>query len=605
MFLLKSFFFFYLILTFCALSFFSAVPDSPYGPPGAYPPYYGQHPSAGYQYPSSPIRSHPAGIDASGGERYPSYHGQYPPHYGSYGGYDRSYYEGDGRRDAQSPGKRLRMDESQANNEGRKEGEDGDGHPGHHQHPPPGRGYYERGGYGYPRDSESFDNGSEGGSKRRPAPPPVSKAPSYPPPPSPTRYGPGADSSAASYPGARRSHQTPHGSGSDQSYNNASMYSPRAPPQRFFPQRYEDGHAPPHDYYGRYPDAPPYSYPHPSAYGREEHPLAVEDDNRMTSPQRRPKGSHSVSSKDSPMKPRPSTTAQAAIAAGMTEPASAKEVDFDVTDPPSEPFTLPSTKPVISQSSEINSNDVLCGRGGGTNTQVGNRRFRLLVQEFQPTYLLCRRKEKPLIARTIVLIIRNRGGRFLKKNEDDGTFLDVGDEKAEAKTSQALREGLDVRACRSTIDGKKKPSRIRKKKLVKKEDAERRMEEAPISEESPHPGSHPHLTEGGYGYPPPPYYYGYDPYYPPPYGAPAYNQPPYSPPQRKRVRGPPGDAGYEYSPYPPYKGYGYHYPPEHQRGYGAPPGHQDLSREEDNAMGWDMDFSPPKSSVKRQADGEP
>merc|ERR1712165_334211 len=124
----------------------------------------------------------------------------------------------------------------------------------------------------------------------------------------------------------------------------------------------------------------------------------------------------------------------------MTEPASAKEVDFDINDPPSEPFMLPSTKPICNQSSDINIHDVLCGRGGGTNTQIGNRRFRSLVQEFQPTYLLCRRKEKPLIARTIVLIIRHRGGRFLKKNDEDGAFYEVGDEKAEAKTSQALRE---------------------------------------------------------------------------------------------------------------------------------------------------------------------
>merc|ERR1719469_128376 len=146
----------------------------------------------------------------------------------------------------------------------------------------------------------------------------------------------------------------------------------------------------------------------------------------------------------------------------MTEPASAKEVDFDVTDPPSEPFTLPSTKPVISQSSEINSNDVLCGRGGGTYTQIGNRRFRSLVQEFQPIYLLCRRKEKPLIARTIVLIIRHRSGRFLKKDEGSGMLFEVGDEKAEAKTSQALREGLDVRASKGSSTDSKRKSRKKK-----------------------------------------------------------------------------------------------------------------------------------------------
>lgn len=110
----------------------------------------------------------------------------------------------------------------------------------------------------------------------------------------------------------------------------------------------------------------------------------------------------------------------------------------------------------------MNSYDVLCGRGGGTNSQVGNRRFRKLVQEFQPIYLLARRKEKPLLARTIVLVIRKRGGRFLKKDEETGELYEVGDAKAEAKTSQALREGLDVRATKSAasslMDKKKKKS---------------------------------------------------------------------------------------------------------------------------------------------------
>jgi hypothetical protein len=64
------------------------------------------------------------------------------------------------------------------------------------------------------------------------------------------------------------------------------------------------------------------------------------------------------------------------------------------------------------------------------------------------------------LARTIVLIIRKRGGRFLKKDEESGELFEVGDSKAEAKTSQALREGLDVRATKSAsgsiLDKKKK-----------------------------------------------------------------------------------------------------------------------------------------------------
>lgn len=50
-------------------------------------------------------------------------------------------------------------------------------------------------------------------------------------------------------------------------------------------------------------------------------------------------------------------------------------------------------------------------------------------------------------------VVRKRGGRFLRKEEATGFLYEVGDERAEAKTSQALREGLDVRAC---AGGKKK-----------------------------------------------------------------------------------------------------------------------------------------------------
>lgn len=150
---------------------------------------------------------------------------------------------------------------------------------------------------------------------------------------------------------------------------------------------------------------------------------------------------------------------------GILLPKAASEVDFDISDPPLEPCTPASKQPICESPADVNSYDVLCGRGGGTNSQVGNRRFRKLVQEFQPIYLLARRKEKPLLARTIVLVIRKRGGRFLKKDEETGELYEVGDSKAEAKTSQALREGLDVRATKSaasTIMDKKKKKKSQK-----------------------------------------------------------------------------------------------------------------------------------------------
>jgi len=142
-----------------------------------------------------------------------------------------------------------------------------------------------------------------------------------------------------------------------------------------------------------------------------------------------------------------------AIFTGIHIPPAANEVTFDVLNPPLQPVTSPSIEPVVSELSKIKSNDVLLGRGGGTNGQIGNFRYRNLIRSFKPLYLLCRRKDKPLIARSVVLIIRNRGGRFLIRDERSAeakAFYEVGDEKAEAKTAQALREGLAVRSNTTT-----------------------------------------------------------------------------------------------------------------------------------------------------------
>eukprot|EP00978_Attheya_sp_CCMP212_P017868 scaffold48121_cov47-Attheya_sp.AAC.16 len=96
--------------------------------------------------------------------------------------------------------------------------------------------------------------------------------------------------------------------------------------------------------------------------------------------------------------------------------------------------------------SQIKEHDVLCGRGGATNNHIGNKHFRSLVTDYQTEYLGSKKRDKAGIARQIVKQIRERGGRFLKKVDGgDDTWIEVGDKKATEKTSQALREGLDVR----------------------------------------------------------------------------------------------------------------------------------------------------------------
>ena len=229
-------------------------------------------------------------------------------------------------------------------------------------------------------------------------------------------------------------------------------------------------------------------------------------------------------------------------------PKSASEVDFDIADPPMSPIIPPSLPhlPVLESATLMTENDVLCGRGGGTNSQMGNRHYRALVRDFQPTYLMAKRREKPKMARSVVLIVRHRGGRFLRRDETDGRLYEVGDEKAEAKTSQALREGLDVRATKTaanhlmgTVGSEDSPSSKKRKNSPTEQKPLQSMKSPRITQPVIHRASRPSRP-----YPHPPSVAGY---YPPP----QYHPDPYY-----RSRGYPSTA------------YGYH--PQ----YGAQPSHR-------------------------------
>jgi hypothetical protein len=88
-------------------------------------------------------------------------------------------------------------------------------------------------------------------------------------------------------------------------------------------------------------------------------------------------------------------------------------------------------------------NDVLLGRGGGTNNHPGNKKYRELVEERKLRYVNATRTEKPLIALEIVTWLREKQsppGRFLQVNESTNMWDDVGYKRAREKASQALRE---------------------------------------------------------------------------------------------------------------------------------------------------------------------
>jgi hypothetical protein len=99
--------------------------------------------------------------------------------------------------------------------------------------------------------------------------------------------------------------------------------------------------------------------------------------------------------------------------------------------------TLP---PSAVGTNDFKEHDVLSGRGGGTNVHPGNRDFRDLINKYRTIYLKAKKNDKPAISRAIVKAVRSKGGRFLKKNEKDNLYYEIGDAQAREKTSQALRQ---------------------------------------------------------------------------------------------------------------------------------------------------------------------
>jgi hypothetical protein len=111
-----------------------------------------------------------------------------------------------------------------------------------------------------------------------------------------------------------------------------------------------------------------------------------------------------------------------------------------MSSPPKQPLIPPSEQ---TRTKHPHNNDVLCGRGGTINSHPGNEQYRTFVERKKRVYLTARfKREKRLIAQSIVDEIRKLDppGRFLLKEANGDYWLDVGDEKARDKTSQALRE---------------------------------------------------------------------------------------------------------------------------------------------------------------------
>lgn len=93
---------------------------------------------------------------------------------------------------------------------------------------------------------------------------------------------------------------------------------------------------------------------------------------------------------------------------------------------------------------ELNENDVLCGRGGRINSYPGNVQFRRFCRDYHSVYISdeTKKTDKIKITSTIISAIRNMSpsGRFLEEDPQQNGWFEIDDEKAKRKTGQAMRE---------------------------------------------------------------------------------------------------------------------------------------------------------------------
>jgi len=128
-----------------------------------------------------------------------------------------------------------------------------------------------------------------------------------------------------------------------------------------------------------------------------------------------------------------------------TPPLSSSEESFRAVSPGATQGNSPKAKVRTRQLDETVvvepvDNDVLCGRGGFTNTHPGNVRFREKALELRPWYERSSKEEKQRIADLLVESITSQGYRFLGKGKD-GLWHEMV-HGAHRKASQALRERI-------------------------------------------------------------------------------------------------------------------------------------------------------------------
>ena len=127
------------------------------------------------------------------------------------------------------------------------------------------------------------------------------------------------------------------------------------------------------------------------------------------------------------------------------ENTNGKSFDIVPTDPAE--VASESQEPFSCGPNELGENDIPLGRSAEVRDYVGNVRYRAVIERHRGDYLnATKRVEKTRISNIVFRTIKQRGGRFMdkenKNSKGKSRWVEISQEKALAKISQALRMGV-------------------------------------------------------------------------------------------------------------------------------------------------------------------
>ena len=134
----------------------------------------------------------------------------------------------------------------------------------------------------------------------------------------------------------------------------------------------------------------------------------------------------------------------------MGKPCAATEVDFDFEDPPST-FREPTKLVTLAARSDKAEYDVVFpGKGHRQHfLDTPNTHFGRLLYDFRPYYVVTPQQKRRQIAKSLVFINQNRGGRFFLQDKERGQFHELSDKDAIDRTVNTLGMGGGAKEIRA------------------------------------------------------------------------------------------------------------------------------------------------------------